>query len=136
MGLTTPPEDRLRARTGFIFFTSMVSPLTLLSSVLEVLKPSRNVLAQNLAFCPFYPLRKSGFIQILPHLCSNNPDMSFSALLFSYLLHVSLPLYRHDSCASQRYLDPPKPFLLHNDPDPGRSSEKPLVLHVLRSLLN
>lgn len=47
-------------------------------------------------------LRNLGFIQIL--------HMSFSALPFSYLLEVPLPLYRHDWHGGQSHLDPPKPL--------------------------
>lgn len=130
-GITTLPEDRLNLSHLYCFIIDVPVNCSL------GFKDFQKWISTESDSVNFF-LRKLGFVQILPHLCSNNPDITFSLLSLSL---ISSRLLYHSTDMIYMLV---KVTWIHRGlfcflkilPNQGAQKSHWCFIQILRSLLN
>lgn len=130
-GLTMFPGDRLNLSHLYCFFTDVPVNCSL------GFKDFQKWISTESDSVKFF-LRKLGFVQILPHLCSNNPDITFSLLSLSLI--SSRLLYRSTDMiymlVKVTWIHQSLFYFLMILPNQGAQKSHWRFIQILRSLLN
>lgn len=130
-GLTMFPGDRLNLSHLYCFATDVPVNCSL------GFKDFQKWISTESDSVKFF-LKKLGFVQILPHLCSNNPDITFSLLSLSLI--SSRLLYRSTDMiymlVKVTWIHQSLFYFLKILPNQGAQKSHWRFIQILRSLLN